>query len=399
MRIADSVQHPTAQMEASLEYVLAVDARLIAGDTAKDIAAMSNNLAELQKEAADSGAEATSTAKPAFADLAPPGGSNDAGETDVQPNREFNSLFLRMVDSVAAYDRQQHLTTLGISDQHHVLPIEGEGPHAAFGGTDNSGSIFDVMLEYQKLMNKESREDHKIAHDERAVEFTSNNDKLDHETASIADQQHEASERYDSAMQNAHAELWTGVASGSMQIGENGTASLQAELDRPVNDLQQVMSEMARLQQNEDDTKDRIEDQEDHHSAAADNLDHAAEQYEQMLNSIGGQDSGAGSGSTDHGAPTPAHDSTIVGSASEMFDGVERSIEIAFNKLEQDSHDQKDELSDKIHQLTAAHEAEHLTVPADRPTTAPSDGHDDVGAHPHFELAAMMTDTSHHWPV
>jgi hypothetical protein len=430
MRIAESVQHPTALTEASLEYVLAVDARLVAGDTAKDIAEMSARLAELQKEAderahevaaqsahdgqggffhevagfltgADSGAQETSTVNLAFEHLASPGGSGDA-ETDVQTNREFNSLFLRMVDSVAAYDSQQHLTTAAISDQHHVLSIEGEGSHATFDGTGDLGSIFDAMIEYQKLMNKEAREDHKIAQAEHAAELTSHSDKLDHETTSIADQQHEAHEKYDSARHNADAELWTGVASGALQVGENAgenaSASLQAELDKPVNDLKEIMSEMARLHQNEDDTKDGIEDQKDHHSAATDNLDHAAEQYEQMLNSIGGQDSGASSGSADHGAPTPARDSNVV-STSEMFDGMERSIEIAFNKLEQDSHDQKDELSDKIDQLAAAHEAEHLTVPADQPTTAPSDSHDDAGAHPHFELAAMMTDTGHHWPL
>jgi hypothetical protein len=78
---------------------------------------------------------------------------------------------------------------------------------------------------------------------------------------------------------------------------------------------------------------------------------------------------------------------------------MESSIDVEFNKLEQESHNDKGDLADQIAQLAAAHEAEHLTLPAGQPTT-PSDGsHNDTDPHPHFELAAMMTDTSHHWPL
>jgi hypothetical protein len=137
-------QHSIAQPEASLEYMVAVDARQSAGDTGEDGAALRNELHEQEKEAddrahelaaqsshdgqsffdaaanfligGDSGAQDSATARPAFEwpGGTPPAGSDSnlpgGSEGEVQPNREFNALFLRMVDGIAAYDDQQHHT-------------------------------------------------------------------------------------------------------------------------------------------------------------------------------------------------------------------------------------------------------------------------------------------------
>jgi hypothetical protein len=281
MRTFD-IAEPSEAQEASLEYVISAAGKLTAEDTARDIATMSNALGELEKRAEELKEELKHDAATndhgffgsvgkffgddSGADHAPRGG--DA--TEPQPNQEFPSLFLRMVDSVAQLNAQEE--TMGRADQ---LADQNIGSH----GHDHSdaGSIFEFMIEYQKMMSEEAREDHKIERADHELALAGKDASIDHDNATIEQQVHEANEKYDTAMSGADAALITGIVSGAVQIAD--------------------------------------------------------------------------------GAATQAADGVhVVNDVSNMYDQMEGNIEVEYEKLKQDAHDNLDDLAAKLAELTKEHQ-------------------------------------------
>ena len=83
------------------------------------------------------------------------------------------------------------------------------------------GDLFALMISYQKMMNKESKEDKKIARDDKKLELAQKEAKLKQENVKIDQQKTEASQRYDQAMQAAEYELILGSISSTIQVSAN----------------------------------------------------------------------------------------------------------------------------------------------------------------------------------
>lgn len=77
------------------------------------------------------------------------------------------------------------------------------------------GDIFLVMMAYQKMMNKEAREDKKITQEQAKIEKQANAEKLNQSNQSITRQQQEARDKYNQSMQAANTELLVGVISAA----------------------------------------------------------------------------------------------------------------------------------------------------------------------------------------
>ncbi|MFI5133292.1 MAG: hypothetical protein ACHQEB_03095 [Chitinophagales bacterium] len=90
-----------------------------------------------------------------------------------------------------------------------------------FGAADinSTGELFMVMMAYQRMMNKETREDRKMVTANKQMELTSKENKLKLDNAKIDQQKKEASEKADNAMTSAQISLWTGIVSGTLTAG------------------------------------------------------------------------------------------------------------------------------------------------------------------------------------
>jgi len=78
-----------------------------------------------------------------------------------------------------------------------------------------AASIFVVMIEYLKLLQKDAREDRKIARSDAASNLRLKASKLDLEKEKIEAQKREAQERFDRAMEAANLAMWLGIISGA----------------------------------------------------------------------------------------------------------------------------------------------------------------------------------------
>ena len=89
-------------------------------------------------------------------------------------------------------------------------------------GTENpEGGLWAVMLAYQKIMNKEAREDRKISRTSKELEVKNKEAKVASDNKAIDQQKRESNEKYDNAMNAANTELKTGVISTSNQVATN----------------------------------------------------------------------------------------------------------------------------------------------------------------------------------
>ena len=78
---------------------------------------------------------------------------------------------------------------------------------------NSMGDLFVAMMAYLKMVNKEVREDTKIAGLNKKTELSAKESKLELENAKIDQQKNEASERYDHAMDAATIEMVLGTMS------------------------------------------------------------------------------------------------------------------------------------------------------------------------------------------
>ncbi len=97
-------------------------------------------------------------------------------------------------------------------------PQAAKGVSDSFGfvgslGGDVMGNLFAVMIAYQKMMNKEARDDRKLARDDKALELQMKAGKLEMESKKIDQMKVEAGERFEHAMHAADMELVMGCIS------------------------------------------------------------------------------------------------------------------------------------------------------------------------------------------
>ena len=92
-----------------------------------------------------------------------------------------------------------------------------------FSVNDLTGTaeLFMVMIEYQRMMNKEAREDRKMANQDRQVELVSKENKLKSDNAKIDQMKQEAQQKADNQMSSANTDLWIGIISGVLSTGGN----------------------------------------------------------------------------------------------------------------------------------------------------------------------------------
>jgi hypothetical protein len=77
--------------------------------------------------------------------------------------------------------------------------------------------LFATMMEYQKMANKEAREDRRLQRDDRRSELNATAGKIKTDNAAIDQQMQEAREKADTAQQSAATQSATGVIGGTLQ--------------------------------------------------------------------------------------------------------------------------------------------------------------------------------------
>lgn len=80
---------------------------------------------------------------------------------------------------------------------------------------NSMGGLFAAMMAYQKMINKEVREETQIARVNKQSELSNKADKLQSDNAKIDQQKSEAAERYNHAMDAATIEMVIGIVSAS----------------------------------------------------------------------------------------------------------------------------------------------------------------------------------------
>jgi hypothetical protein len=98
------------------------------------------------------------------------------------------------------------------------------------------GEIFALMIAYQKLMNKEVREDRRLSRDDKKLELQLKEAKLEKDNKAIDAGMSEAKEKADIAMTAATTSQAIGVAQGTTQIASvsNNTATNKSAQTKPV---------------------------------------------------------------------------------------------------------------------------------------------------------------------
>ena len=87
------------------------------------------------------------------------------------------------------------------------------------GGGNPEGGLWAVMMDYQKMTNKEAREDRQLSRQDARLELTLKEGKLGLQTDKIKAMREEAGERFDHAMAAAGREMVMGVASSVAAVG------------------------------------------------------------------------------------------------------------------------------------------------------------------------------------
>ena len=99
------------------------------------------------------------------------------------------------------------------------LPLNPISRSDGPAGDGVSPDLSAAMIEYQKQINKEAREDRKLRRELKQLRLEAKREKLKRDNESIRAGRDEASKKADNAMNAAHLEMVTGVVSGAQQVG------------------------------------------------------------------------------------------------------------------------------------------------------------------------------------
>jgi Type VI secretion system/phage-baseplate injector OB domain len=117
------------------------------------------------------------------------------------------------------------------------------------GSDDVTGSLFSFMMEYQKTMNKENREDKKLQKNDQELELQLKSDKLDREVEQIQQSMDEAMEKFDSAFGEASYEMLIGLAGSLMKADQSEQLKqMGAMLDQLRQAKEGILSEISQKQ-------------------------------------------------------------------------------------------------------------------------------------------------------
>jgi hypothetical protein len=110
---------------------------------------------------------------------------------------------------------------------------------------DPVGGIFAFMMEYQKLMNVEARQDHKMQRASSQLELLSKDAQLDLQNTKIDEQKQEAAEKFSTAMNEVSLEFIIGLAGNLVKGGTQ-------------KDLHQMSTALDALKQHAAQVKDQL---------------------------------------------------------------------------------------------------------------------------------------------
>ncbi|HET6267881.1 MAG TPA: hypothetical protein VFG11_09195 [Acidobacteriota bacterium] len=88
---------------------------------------------------------------------------------------------------------------------------------SALNGESPVGDLLQVMIEYQKMMNKENREDKKIPRADQRFDLTLQDAELDREKEKIGQAQQESTQKFNNAFDEASYEMLLGAFSAMQQ--------------------------------------------------------------------------------------------------------------------------------------------------------------------------------------
>lgn len=101
-----------------------------------------------------------------------------------------------------------------------VLELFGAGEVLNTMSNENSG-LFEVMIAYLKMLQRESREDRQLSRESREIELISASEKITQDAKKIEEGMKEAEEKARQAMQAATTELVISLVAGVIQIVES----------------------------------------------------------------------------------------------------------------------------------------------------------------------------------
>jgi hypothetical protein len=153
------------------------------------------------------------------------------------------------VSTIKASSFVQALNNKSPKSEAEVVAIANQ----TMGGSNDIDGIFAVLLEYQKDVAKEAREDARAARAERRTELEAKAVKLELEAQKIDQMRTEAKERFDAAMRVANAELIMGVLSiGAATVSAIGAGAAAdgggpqtAKTIGPVSNVQRIATSPA----------------------------------------------------------------------------------------------------------------------------------------------------------
>jgi hypothetical protein len=87
---------------------------------------------------------------------------------------------------------------------------------------NKAGELMIIMMAYQRLLNKEAREDKKIAGENKRLAMIAKEEKLKADNAKIDQMKQESQEKADNKMTAANNELWIGIVSGNYTLAAAG---------------------------------------------------------------------------------------------------------------------------------------------------------------------------------
>lgn len=99
---------------------------------------------------------------------------------------------------------------------------------------ESADTIFLVMLEYLKMLQKEAREDRKRATASTDAALAAKEAKIQLDSSKIADQKREAEKRFDAAMQAANLELLLGAVNSAAAVAAAIPTKTPTPASRPL---------------------------------------------------------------------------------------------------------------------------------------------------------------------
>lgn len=127
--------------------------------------------------------------------------------------------------------QSQHVASLAT----RLTPTMGVPDVLALGRGEPDANIFLVLLEYQKLLNKEAREDKKQARESKQLSMQAKAGKLALDNKSIDANMREAEQKATNLMNAATAAMTTGVVAGGLQtVGGARVAPTHTPTPAPV---------------------------------------------------------------------------------------------------------------------------------------------------------------------